>query len=250
MKITFLGTSHGVPARGRNCSLTMIEVADAIYFIDAGAPMIEEFLKIRNESDLKKARALFTTHTHGDHYSGVFNFISLMNWYYKLPFNVYLPTQDLIDATEHVYRAMSGGVNGFKPELIKFYVEDPKTGYEDENIKLTFIPTAHMPTTSAPTYSILLEAEGKRVLFSGDFSYMLRENDVPKIVTEEHLDLFICELAHFGLGELAPVLERCLADRVYFNHIWRPFKFDEVRAAAKKYAFEMRTVDDGDVIEL
>ena len=78
MKITFLGTSHGVPARGRNCSTAMLEVGDAIYFIDGGAPMIEEFLKIRNESDLARARALFTTHTHGDHYSGAFNFISLI----------------------------------------------------------------------------------------------------------------------------------------------------------------------------
>ena len=39
MKITFLGTSHGVPAADRYCSCTMLEVNGAHYFIDAGAPL-------------------------------------------------------------------------------------------------------------------------------------------------------------------------------------------------------------------
>ena len=40
MKITFLGTSHGVPAADRYCYCVMIESGKSVYFIDGGAPMI------------------------------------------------------------------------------------------------------------------------------------------------------------------------------------------------------------------
>lgn len=250
MKITFLGTSHGVPTRGRNCSTAMVETGGSIYFIDGGAPMIEEFLKIRTEADLKRVRAVFTTHSHGDHTYGIMNMAGLMNWYYKLPFDVYLTTEEMIEAMHAMYKAASGGAADFNSELVNLRLEDPSCGYEDENIKLTFIPTAHMYNTNSPTYSILLEAEGKRVLFSGDFSQHLWKNDVPAIVTEEHLDLFICEMAHFSLEELSPILKECKADRVYFNHIWRPCKFDEIRRAAKDYSFDIRTLDDGDEVQI
>ena len=41
MKITFLGTSHGVPAKDRFCSSIMLESGGSFYFIDAGAPVMD-----------------------------------------------------------------------------------------------------------------------------------------------------------------------------------------------------------------
>ena len=52
MKITFLGTSHGVPAADRYCSSTMLEINGARYFIDAGAPLID--ILLRRGVDLNK----------------------------------------------------------------------------------------------------------------------------------------------------------------------------------------------------
>ena len=62
MKITFLGTSHGVPAADRYCSSTMIDVNGCLYFIDAGAPLID--LLLRRGADLNQVKAVFTTHLH------------------------------------------------------------------------------------------------------------------------------------------------------------------------------------------
>ena len=45
MKITFLGTSHGVPAADRYCSSAMIEVNGSVYLIDAGAPVIDLLIR-------------------------------------------------------------------------------------------------------------------------------------------------------------------------------------------------------------
>ena len=49
MKITFLGTSHGVPEANRKCSCIMIEVGENIYFVDMGMPVVDE-LRTRGKS--------------------------------------------------------------------------------------------------------------------------------------------------------------------------------------------------------
>lgn len=250
MKITFLGTSHGVPSRGRNCSAAMLEIGESIYFIDGGAPLIEEFLKIKTEADLKKIRAIFTTHAHSDHTLGILHMASLMDWFYKLPLDIYLTENKLIEAMNNLFSATISDFRGFNPDLIKFHLETDEFVYDDKNVKISFIPTAHLVDYGRPTYAILLEAEGKRVLFSGDLSYRLLKNDMPKIVTEEHLDLFVCEMAHFGLEELRPTLDRCKAERVYVNHVCDESKFEQIRQVAKDYSFEFGTLNDGDVIEL
>ena len=47
MKITFLGTSHGIPEADRVLSSAMIEVGDNIYLVDAGAPITEKMISIK-----------------------------------------------------------------------------------------------------------------------------------------------------------------------------------------------------------
>lgn len=250
MKITFLGTSHGVPARGRNCTSMMIEEGDGIYFIDGGAPLIEEFLKIKEPSELAKVRGIFTTHAHSDHTFGILHMASLMDWFYKLPLDIYLTETGVVDAMKNLYSVSMSDSRGFNPELIRFHLETPDFVYEDENIKLSLIPTAHMADFGRPSYAILAETADRRVLFSGDMSYHLSRNDVPSIIGTEHLDLFVCEMAHFSLDELRPSLDGCLADRVYFNHIWPDEKFAVIESAKGDFPFEVRTVNDGDVVEL
>ena len=45
MKITFVGTSHGVPFADRYCTCTMIESGNSVYFIDAGRNIIDSVLR-------------------------------------------------------------------------------------------------------------------------------------------------------------------------------------------------------------
>ena len=54
MKITFFGTSHGVPEKNRFCTCIMLESGGSIYFIDAGAPMVDLMLsKGKSVNDIK-----------------------------------------------------------------------------------------------------------------------------------------------------------------------------------------------------
>lgn len=246
MKITFIGTSHGVPAADRYCSCSMIEVGDAIYFIDAGAPVIDEIL--RRGKDINKVRAVFTTHSHGDHTNGILNFADLANWYFKdTSIDFYFTEQSLADAFDKLIEVID------KPretERIRFHTVTPDFIYKDENITVSLIPTKHMANANRPTYSILVESEGKKVLFSGDFSYMLREKDVPEIVAKEALDVFICEMAHFGVEQLMPYLKTCKAKSVYFTHVFPYSRFDEIRAVQNDFDYPITIVDDGSEINL
>ncbi len=248
MKITFLGTSHGVPAADRYCSCAMIEAGDAIYFVDAGAPVIDEIL--RRGKDINNVRAVFTTHAHGDHTNGILNFADLANWYFKeSSIDFYFTEQRLADAFDKLIEVID------KPrdtERIRFHAVTPDFIYKDENITVSLIPTKHMAHLNRPTYSILMteNASGKRVLFSGDFSYMLREKDVPEIIAKEKLDVFICEMAHFGVEQLMPYLSTCKAKSVYFTHVFPYHRFDEIKSIQNDFDYSITIVDDGSEIDL
>ena len=45
MKITYLGTSHGVPTETRFTTSFLLQVGDNSYIIDAGAPIASLLLK-------------------------------------------------------------------------------------------------------------------------------------------------------------------------------------------------------------
>lgn len=240
MKITFLGTSHGVPAADRFCSCTMIESGGSIYLIDAGAPVTD--LLLRHGKSVSDLRAVFTTHVHTDHTNGLFPLVNLMNWWYKdCEADFYMTEQAFVDALRQLNLALGSVLS---PERIRFHVVEELDVYEDENIKIQYIPTQHI--APRPSYAILVTEGDRRVLFSGDFSYKLRKQDVPAILAEEPLDAFICEMAHFGVAELKPYLETCKAKQVYFTHVHPLTKYEEIEAMKPSYPFSIFSPSDGD----
>lgn len=247
MKITFLGTSHGVPAKDRFCSCTMIETGDVYYLIDAGAPAVD--LLLRNDKKIEDLRAVFTTHAHTDHTVGLIHLANLMEWYYtKSSADFYITNEPQIKAYEAVMSA-SGDCREYKfSDRVRFHVTDINAPYEDENIKLTYFPTKHMG--NLPSYSILVEekATGKRVFFSGDFNGSLC--DVPSVLSEEEYDIFVCEMAHFSPAALKPYLDTCKSKNVYFTHVFPLSKYDEIEKFKDVYSFGIFTPEDGDSVEV
>jgi ribonuclease BN (tRNA processing enzyme) len=121
--------------------------------------------------------------------------------------------------------------------------------YDDGYAKVTAIPTKHCPPM--PSYAFIFEAEGKRVVFSGDLSQFFRGNDFPKVVLEEDVDLFVCEMAHFGEEHIAPYLEKCRARRVMFNH-YQPQKESHIESLATpgRFPFPISMAHDGESVEI
>ncbi len=238
MKITFLGTSHGVPSATRSCSSIMLESNGAVYIIDAGAPVLDAMLK--HGQTVENFRAMFITHSHSDHTFGLLHLADIMNWYYKqCEADFYVTSEDLIKATKDLIKAADG--LPVDEERIRFHLPKEGVMYQDENIKVEYIRTKHTDYS----FAILVTEGDKRVLFSGDFSQELKGCDVPEII-EENLDAFVTEMAHFDMGMYKPYLDKCNAEKVIFTHVYQQKNFNEIEAEKSNFKFESIIANDGD----
>ena len=226
----------------------MIQTNGSAYIIDAGAPITDTVL--RSGEIFDNVRGIFTTHCHGDHIDGIFHFIDLSMWYWKnTNYDVYLTSEAVIDAIHAVIRAVSPGAQ-FPEERLRLHLATADTKFEDDNIKLSYIPTKHINENNLSA-AMDIEIEGKRILFTGDMSRKLAKDDFPKVAFEKEYDLIVCELAHFGIPEVIPYLDRVKTKRFAFTHASER-KFGDIAdlAASGKYQFEILHPKDGDVLEI
>lgn len=205
MKITFLGSSHGVPEPNRKCTCIMIEVGERVYFIDMGTPAIDQ-LRTRSIS-IDAVKAVFITHMHGDHTDGLIQFVDLITWYFKTPNPaIHLP---IMHAAKVIDDWLKVTLNGAE-KAIDYRETVPGPLYNDGFIKVTAIPTQHC----FKSYAYLVEAEGKAVLFTGD----LKNPGVDFPAVDQPLDLLVCESAHFPATDYLPVLENLEVKKVCVTH--------------------------------
>ena len=247
MKITVLGSSHGVPSAERYCSCTMIGVGEKIYLIDAGAPVAD--LLIRYGKRPEALQAVFTTHSHSDHINGLVGLTDLCGWYFKnAAFDVFV-TNDSVAPAISEYIKSTGGA-GIADDRIRYRVAFEGEVYDDGNVRVTYIPTKHcLPLKS---YAILFEAEGKRVLFTGDLSIKLMDDDFPKLAEEIPTELIMCEMAHFKYEHLEKYMGGLKTKHLCFNHVYPMVKLDTIKAISEEgiYAYKISAASDGDVIDI
>lgn len=196
MKITFLGTSHGVPEPHRKCTSILLEIEDACYILDMGTQAIEQL--IDRSIPIPSVRAVFVTHMHGDHTNGLLSFLDLCSWYFKdaAP-KFYLPGDV---ALTRAAAAQWIACNGVAMREFTFAPVTSGTFYEDEHLRMTAFRTKHTDAS----YAFLMEAEGKRVFFSGDL-YCDPCKDFHTEVLAAPLALAVCEGAHFNVASYLPI---------------------------------------------
>ena len=214
MKITFLGTSHGAPEVNRRCSCTLIEIGDNRYIIDMGMQAIEEL--INKNLPINSVKAVFITHLHRDHTDGLVSFIGMCNNRYKeANAKFYIPGD-----CEKVKTALQLWLecNGNKMRYFDFNKVEAGLIYSDEVIKVYAYTTLHTENS----YAFLIEAEGKRVLFSGDLKWMAP--DLPIEVINTPLDLAVLECAHFEATKYIPYFENNKnVKKICINHYSQRF---------------------------
>jgi len=206
MRITFIGSSHGIPEPNRKCSCTMIEIKGRYYFIDMGTPAIDHLVTAGIPIDAVKG--IFITHMHGDHTNGLIHFVDLISWYFKTSDpTIFLPNIECIKIIENWLK-----VNQTSPRELHYEEVQPGVIYNDGCLKVTAIQTLH----SERSYAYFLEAEGKTILFTGDLKHP--DKDFPLIAKERETDLIVCEGAHFYATDYLPHLRECKTKLIYVNH--------------------------------
>lgn len=199
MRIVFLGSSHGYPEPNRKCSSTLVEVGNKKYFIDMGSDSAAGLATRR--IPVKDISAVFITHMHGDHTNGLIPFLDICSWKFKdANPQIYAPC-----VPEQLASTIAGWIKLNGSTMREFEISEVTEGvvFDDGNLKVTAFKTKH----TSNSYSFLLEAEGKRVLFSGDLSVHGPQEDFPVSVLNEPLDLAICEAAHFKATEYLAFFE-------------------------------------------
>lgn len=204
MKITILGSGHGVPEAHKQCTSILFEVCGSYYFIDAGCDISQELANRRIHPNLVKS--IFITHPHSDHINGLFPFLELLGWYYKEANpQVYVPNEKCAALVHQYLKAFDSAL---RPEQ-KLSTLYAGVLYDDGIFKVTAIPTQHCPNSRA----FLIEAEGKRILCSGDLRNP--EVDFPPV---DDLDAAILEAAHFPVTAYTDILKTKNIRAVYINH--------------------------------
>lgn len=213
MTLTFLGTSHGKPEKDRFHTCTVLTVNGKHYVIDAGAPVYDLFE--RNGLQFADIRGVFITHSHIDHIAGLPVLTTALNSklrYHDVAFPVLVPDIER-------YHAMFEFARGSRELVGRLSYQKYADGviFEDENVRITAIPTQHFENSHA----FLIEAEGKRVVFTGDLRRDL--SDYPALITEGNapLDLVVTEAAHQIYAEdyVGSVLQKSRTKRMIIHHV-------------------------------
>jgi ribonuclease BN (tRNA processing enzyme) len=238
MRIITLGTSHGATERGRACSATLIEVEGAYYLFDCGGDVEPKMTNMG--LPIESIRAVFISHMHEDH-AGTLSSIAKR-------FTVYQPEESRVK----MYLPEKRGIEAFRgwlsalhlPNLWKLSLLEVEEGeiYSDGRLRVFAIPTRHIEGGRYPSFAYVIEAEGKRLLYSGDLSGDF--SDYPEVVNREDFDLIICELTHYEPERNFEAIKASRTKGLLFTHIWEG-KIAPVLAKAPELPFKLDIATDG-----
>lgn len=253
MKITTLGTSHGDPTMTRYQTSTLVETRGRCYLIDAGEPANAHL--VRRGLSASRLSAVFITHMHIDHTGSLPVLIEQSTKYrHRYPDNhlsVQLPENEAVEPLLGWVRANCGRTK-FEDLTVECYRDHG--GYDDGFLRMTPFPTRHVPPRadgSPRSHSLLVEAEGKRVLFTGDLSSDF--SDFP-VSAADGCDAVFAELTHYPLEKAVPVLQTVHPKRLVFYHVHNPYQTPEgeekVRRLCSILSYPSEIAYDGFVLDL
>lgn len=222
IKITYLGTCSGTePMPGmHHCALTM-EIGGAVYWFDAGETCA--YTGYLAGIDMTAIRTVVISHPHMDHIGGMANLLSCirkLNSRYKLPLKndntlrVFTPDHTVFDAILTVL--CSNTAHKLPYTLIEEEVHDGLL-YEDENVRISAIHNAHLNEDGSKgwrSYSFLIEAEGKRIVYSGD----VKKSEELDPFVSGGCDLLIHETGHHPVADVCAYAESRGVKQLRFNH--------------------------------
>jgi len=220
MKIHFLGTCAGTePMPDRRHACVVLECEGELYWFDAGegCSVTGHLMGL----DLLKTKSIIISHPHMDHIGGLGNLlwnirkISLMEKKNPSDIELYTP---LYEVTDSIFSLLKNTEGGFKKSF-EINVREVNDGelLDDGKVKVTAFHNKHIEDAQKNkwiSFSYLIEAEGKKVVYSGD----LKEYKELDGLIGDYCDAVIIETGHFGIDKAYEYLKEKNVGKVYFSH--------------------------------
>ena len=251
MLITTLGTSHGDHTYCRFNSSTLFEIGEHMYLVDAGAPV--NGLMIRAEKSFDRLNAVFITHMHDDHVGGLPGLIKSLR---KLPrdghdIDVFLPEPGAVPALTAWLEAQH---EPWPSPLVTVRVVHEGKIFDDGVLSVRAVGTQHLEPAESGipvSFSYVLEAEEKRIVYTGDLSADF--SDFPQIAQQERCELCLCEVTHYNPLDAFPVFARSPIQRLVLNHVHDPWHGEgekRLREILSGLPYPFDIAHDGDAFEV
>ena len=222
MKFSFLGTCSGTePMPGTHHSSFILEVGGVNYWFEAGENAVHRACEMG--IDVMRTVALFISHGHIDHIGGLANLFSCFN---KLErhygstlvrdnaLEFFFPEPVLTEAVKTV--ALMGPGKNFRFDLREHTTSDGLL-FEDENVRVTALHNRHLKEDGSDgwhAYSFLIEAEGKKIVFSGD----VRSPAEMEPLIGDGCDMLIMETGHHKIPDVLSFAVEHKVKNLRFTH--------------------------------
>ncbi len=202
MKIHFFGTCAGTePMPGRKHVSFAVEKDGELYWFDAGEGC--SYTAHLMGVDLLSVHNIFISHSHMDHVGGLGNLlwnirkinnVSEIKRMDGKKIDVYMANKTSWDGIMQMLRQTEGG---FQTDFDVNW-KDISDGilYDQDGMRVTALHNTHLGIPEDGqwmSYSFLIEAEGKRIVFSGDLGDI---GDIDSLT--DQCDLLLIETGHFA----------------------------------------------------
>ena len=211
MKLVLLGCGHGTATAEFASTSMLLETENKYYLIDAADGTAHKLIK-RGLSPAQLS-AVMITHMHLDHTAGLSEVIRLRMKGEK-NYQDISPCYLLADpASADILRSWIS-INGYKgAENLNFAAVE--NGFADSALKMRSVKTGHLMPASDKSFSLIVEAENKKIFFSGDLRSDFSDFS---LADADGSDLAVVELTHYPIAKAIPFLEKIKVGKLVFNH--------------------------------
>ena len=251
MTLHFLGTCAGTePMPGRNHQSFAIEIANTLYWFDAGAgcSITAHLMGL----DLLTVKKVFISHSHMDHVGGLGNLFwdirkLKVHWKKKTKFDsidLYIPQPETWAGFSKVLSHTEGGFSDININALT--VEDGLLS-SDENMRVTAYHNLHLGTPEDNiwrSFTYLIEAEGKKLVYSGDISCL---SDLDGAIGSG-CDVVLAETGHHHYLDVCNYMNGKNVKNLFYTHVGRSILEDPVKAlmeAQNKFKGNVLVCSDG-----
>jgi len=241
----------------RNCSSWILETSEGkSYLFDCGEGVSSSILRFG--VDYNNIDAIFVTHTHSDHLSGLFLLLQMIYLTGREePLGLYLP-EEAISGVKDFLNLLYLFPEKFAFDLY-FYSINQGPFFEDSELKISAYPNEHLIdnqeiierkglSNKMESFCLEISFDGKRIVYSGDLGVL---EDL-EIITR-NADLLLTECMHVKIDALIDLIIKNKVESAVFTHIPPELEKEKknLKEKAKKLGFSnLKFASDGMVIDL